>query len=32
MGSDECKDIMQIEIIHQVYSSASELGGIAIED
>src|SRR5437016_12065829 len=26
------KDIMQVEINHQVYSSASELGGIAVED
>ena len=26
------KDIMQVEVNHQVYSSASELGGIAIED
>src|SRR5438045_2694467 len=26
------KDIMQAEINHQVYSSASELGGIAVED
>ena len=26
------KDIMQVEINHQVYSSAAELGGIAIED
>src|ERR1041385_999261 len=26
------KDIMQVEINHHVYSSASELGGIAIED
>src|SRR5260370_38070705 len=26
------KDIMQVEIDHQVYSSASELGGIAVED
>ncbi|MGH7062646.1 MAG: hypothetical protein ACREET_01060 [Stellaceae bacterium] len=26
------KDIMQVEINHQVYSSASELGGIQIED
>ena len=26
------KDIMQVEINDQVYSSASELGGIAIED
>jgi cytochrome P450 len=25
-------DIMQVEINHQVYSSASELGGIAVED
>src|SRR5438445_155891 len=26
------KDIMQVEVNHQVYSSASELGGIAVED
>jgi cytochrome P450 len=26
------KDIMQVEVNHQVYSSASELGGIQIED
>jgi len=26
------KDIMQVEINHQVFSSASELGGIAVED
>src|SRR3954467_15742006 len=26
------KDVMQVEINHQVYSSAAELGGIAIED
>src|SRR5215475_8768022 len=26
------QDIMQVEINHQVYSSASELGGIAVED
>jgi cytochrome P450 len=26
------KDIMQVEINHQVYSSASELGGITVED
>src|SRR5436309_13941588 len=26
------KDIMQVEVNHQVFSSASELGGIAVED
>ena len=26
------KDIMSVEVNHQVYSSASELGGIAVED
>jgi cytochrome P450 len=26
------KDIMQVEVNHKVYSSASELGGIAVED
>ena len=26
------KDIMQVEINHQIYSSSSELGGIQIED
>ena len=26
------KDIMQVEVNHQLYSSASELGGIAVED
>src|ERR1700741_1773907 len=26
------KDIMQVEVNHQVYSSAAELGGIAVED
>jgi cytochrome P450 len=26
------KDIMQVEVNHQIYSSASELGGIQIED